>query len=103
MGPYPCEDNTATISSSTPIREMRDDKSPIEEYVKKYTGDGAQHTGGDCNDIYATVEQLRKNGLEFMPTLPDTYYMGANKPLPENGASVERLQQNSILIDQKVS
>jgi len=82
-----------------PINESRDDKSQIEEYLKKYKGEGIQHIACGCHDIYASVEQLRKNGLEFMPAPPDTYYKGIDARLPQHGESVERLQQNSILID----
>ncbi len=82
-----------------PINESRDDKSQIEEYLKKYNGEGIQHIACGCHDIHASVEHLRKNGLEFMPAPPDTYYRGIDARLPNHGESVERLQQNSILID----
>lgn len=82
-----------------PINESRDDKSQIEEYLTQYKGEGIQHIACGCHDIYASVEKLRKNGLEFMPSPPDTYYRGIDARLPNHGESVERLQQNSILID----
>jgi len=82
-----------------PINESRDDKSQIEEYLKKYKGEGIQHIACGCHDIYASVEHLRKNGLEFMPAPPDTYYKGIDARLPKHGESVDRLKQNSILID----
>lgn len=82
-----------------PINESRDDKSQIEEYIKKYNGEGIQHIACGCHDIYASVELLRKNGLEFMPAPPDTYYKRVDDRLPNHGESVEKLKQNSILID----
>ena len=82
-----------------PINESRDDKSQIEEYLRKYKGEGIQHIACGCHDIYASVEHLRKNGLEFMPAPPDTYYKGIDERLPNHGESVDRLKQNSILID----
>jgi len=82
-----------------PINESRDDKSQIEEYLKKYNGEGIQHIACGCHDIYQSVEHLRKNGLEFMPAPPDNYYTSIDSRLPNHGESVERLQQNSILID----
>ena len=82
-----------------PINESRDEKSQIEEYLKKYKGEGIQHIACGCDDIYTTVEHLRKKGLEFMPAPPDTYYKGIEARLPKHGESVERLQNNGILID----
>lgn len=82
-----------------PINESRDDKSQIEEYLKKYKGEGIQHIACGCHDIYATVEQLREQGLDFMPAPPSTYYDGIEKRLPGHEESVDRLKQNSILID----
>ena len=58
-----------------PINESQDDKSQIEEYLREYRGEGIQHIALATDDIYATVDQLRRNGIEFQDT-PDTYYDG---------------------------
>src|SRR6476620_469692 len=57
-----------------PINESADDKSQIEEYLHVYKGEGIQHIALGTGDIYATVEQLRANGVTLMAPPPATYY-----------------------------
>jgi 4-hydroxyphenylpyruvate dioxygenase len=64
-----------------PINESQDDKSQIEEYLKAYQGEGIQHIALGTNDIYRTVDVLRRQGVEFQDT-PDTYYEGVNERVP---------------------
>ena len=52
-----------------------------------------------ARDIYASVEQLRRNGLPFMPSPPDTYYEKVDARVPNHGEPVERLKADGILID----
>lgn len=81
-----------------PINESSDDKSQIEEYLREYHGEGIQHIALTTDDIYATVEALRSNNLDFMDTL-DTYYEGVSKRVPWHKEDMPRLQKNRILID----
>ncbi|MDP9199695.1 MAG: VOC family protein, partial [Pseudomonadota bacterium] len=46
-----------------PINESQDDKSQIEEYLREYHGEGIQHIALFTDDIYATVDALRANGV----------------------------------------
>jgi 4-hydroxyphenylpyruvate dioxygenase len=82
-----------------PINESLDDKSQIEEYLRQYKGEGIQHVALGAHDIYASVEKLRKNGLPFMPSPPETYYEKVDARVPNHGEPVERLKANGILID----
>ena len=43
-----------------PINESADDKSQIAEYLAAYHGEGIQHIALGTDDIYATVEALRR-------------------------------------------
>lgn len=81
-----------------PINESSDDKSQIHEYLEQYNGEGIQHIALASGDIYASVENLRARGVEFMPT-PDAYYKRVDSRLPGHGEPVERLKQLRILID----
>lgn len=81
-----------------PLNESSDDKSQIEEFLKDFNGEGIQHIALGTNNIYETVEILRKNNLQFLDT-PDTYYDLIEKRLPNHGEQVERLKENKILID----
>lgn len=82
-----------------PINESLDDKSQIEEYLRQYKGEGIQHVALGARDIYASVEQLRRNGLPFMPAPPETYYEKVNGRVPNHGEPVDRLKATGILID----
>ena len=82
-----------------PVNESADDKSQIEEYLKEYQGEGIQHVACGCYDIYQTVQDLRKIGLEFMPAPPKTYYERVDQRVPGHGEPVDRLRDLGILID----
>src|SRR3954467_2204731 len=48
-------------------------KSQIDEYLEFYEGPGVQHMALATNDIVASVQALRAEGIEFLDT-PDSYY-----------------------------
>ena len=81
-----------------PINESQDDKSQIEEYLREYRGEGIQHIALATDDIYATVDQLRRNGIEFQDT-PDTYYDGVEARVEGHRESLADLASRRILID----
>ncbi len=81
-----------------PINESQDDKSQIEEYIREYHGEGIQHIALFTDDIYATVDALRANGVEFQDT-PDTYYEGVEARVTGHRESMARMQERGILID----
>ncbi|XVJ71233.1 MAG: 4-hydroxyphenylpyruvate dioxygenase [Rhizobacter sp.] len=81
-----------------PINESSDDKSQIAEYLELYHGEGIQHIALGTDDIYGTVDQMRRHGVVFQDTI-ETYYDLVNKRLPGHGESVEELRRQRILID----
>jgi len=81
-----------------PINESSDDKSQIEEFLKRYNGEGIQHIALGTDDIYETVIALNKSGIDFQTTL-ETYYAGVEKRVPGHGEDLARLQKLNILID----
>jgi 4-hydroxyphenylpyruvate dioxygenase len=81
-----------------PINESQDDKSQIEEYIREYHGEGIQHIALATSDIYASVDALRANGVEFQDT-PDTYYEGVEARVAGHRESLARMQARRILID----
>src|SRR3546814_8978357 len=48
--------------------------------------------------MYATVEKMRAEGVEFLDT-PDTYFDVIDQRVPNHGEDVPRLAKNKILID----
>ena len=77
-----------------PINESQDDKSQIEEYLREYQGEGIQHIALSTPDIYATVDALRANGVEFQDT-PDTYYEGVDARVAGHRESLQRMQERA--------
>ena len=81
-----------------PINESQDDKSQIEEYLREYQGEGIQHIALATDEIRATVDVLRGNGIEFQDT-PDAYYEGVPARVTGHREPVEELKKRGILID----
>lgn len=81
-----------------PINESSDDKSQIEEFLKRYNGEGIQHIALGTDDIFASVEQLQKTGIEFQET-KETYYARVNERIGNHGEDLARMQKLNILID----
>jgi 4-hydroxyphenylpyruvate dioxygenase len=81
-----------------PINESSDDRSQIQEYLVDYRGEGIQHVALATEDIYATVETLRRSRVDFQDT-PDTYYEALATRLPGHAEDTERLRRNRILLD----
>jgi len=83
---------------AVPINEDKSDNGQIAEYLKEYNGEGVQHIALSTDDIYKTVEKLRKNGIEFLD-VPDTYYEKVDERVPNHGEDLVRMKENKILID----
>lgn len=82
-----------------PINESRDDVSQIEEYLKRYNGEGIQHIAVGTEDIFSATDAISENGLRFMPKPPRSYYDMSDKRLPGHGESLEALAKHGILLD----
>ncbi|NIJ69337.1 4-hydroxyphenylpyruvate dioxygenase [Xanthomonas sp. 60] len=81
-----------------PLNESSDPKSQINEYLDAYKGEGIQHIACFTDDIYATVEAMRAQGVQFLDT-PETYFEVIDQRVPGHGEDVARLAKNKILID----
>jgi 4-hydroxyphenylpyruvate dioxygenase len=75
-------------------------KSQIDEYLEFYGGAGAQHLALATNDIIATVDGLRANGVEFLAT-PDSYYTDPElrARIGHVRVPIGELQSRGILVD----
>ena len=84
-----------------PINEEGKDKpGQIQEYLDMYKGEGIQHIAMGSDDLYATVDQLRKSGVRLLDT-PQTYYELVEKRIPGHGEPIDALRERGILIDGK--
>jgi len=82
-----------------PLNESTDDRSQIEEYLKKYHGEGIQHIAVGTDAIYDATDRLAANGLKFMPGPPDTYYEKSFARVAGHSEPLERMKAHGILID----
>jgi 4-hydroxyphenylpyruvate dioxygenase len=81
-----------------PLNESQDEFSQIEEFLREYKGEGIQHLALATDDIFATVDKLRANGIRFQDS-PETYYDMIDQRLPGHGHSIEEMRRRRILID----
>ncbi len=81
-----------------PLNESQDEHSQIEEFIRDYKGEGIQHLALATDDIFATVDRLRANGIRFQDT-PDTYYEMIDRRVPGHGHSIAEMRKRRILID----
>jgi len=82
-----------------PLNESKDDTSQIEEYLKKYNGEGIQHIAVGTDNIYQSTDLLADNGLKFMPGPPETYYEMSHARVNGHDEPIERMKRHGILID----
>jgi 4-hydroxyphenylpyruvate dioxygenase len=75
-------------------------KSQIDEFLEFYDGPGAQHLALATNDIIATVDAMRAEGVEFLNT-PDSYYEDPElrARIGNVRAPISELQARGILVD----
>jgi 4-hydroxyphenylpyruvate dioxygenase len=82
-----------------PLNESSDDKSQIEEYLRKYRGEGIQHIAVGTDELYDATDKLAANGLKFMPGPPDVYYEKSYERVRGHDEPIVRLKKHGILID----
>lgn len=82
-----------------PLNESKDDTSQIEEYLRKYKGEGIQHIAVGCDDIYSCTDKLAENELKFMPGPPKAYYDMSADRVNGHDEPLDRMAKHGILID----
>ena len=73
-------------------------KSQIEEYLDFYRGPGVQHIAVSTTDIVATVDELCRRGVEFLP-IPASYYTEVPERIGEIDQDIADLRRLGILVD----
>ena len=77
----------------------RGGKGQIAEYLRAYNGEGIQHIALASDNLYASLDSLKLNGLQFAPPPPDTYYEMLEGRLAGHGEPLEELKRRGILVD----
>jgi 4-hydroxyphenylpyruvate dioxygenase len=90
------------FATNEPLRpHFRD--SQIYRFVDENQGPGVQHVAFHVDDIVATVQELRRRGVEFMQTPPE-YYRDLPRRLAALGIhqvkeELSVLEEHQILLD----
>jgi 4-hydroxyphenylpyruvate dioxygenase len=71
----------------------------IEEFLMKFNGEGIQHIALLTDNLFASVDSLRKAGVALMTAPPATYYEMLEERLPGHGEKASELQPRGILLD----
>lgn len=74
------------------------ERSRIEEYLESYHGPGVQHVALSTDNILATVEALRKQGVGFR-RVPDNYYSHLESRVGRIEEPLDELRRLEILVD----
>jgi 4-hydroxyphenylpyruvate dioxygenase len=67
-------------------------------FLHELFGSGVQHIALGTDDIFATVERLKANGVELLP-IPENYYDDLEVRADVSPETVERLRAGNILYD----
>ena len=73
-------------------------KSQIQEFIEYYGSAGIQHIALSTSNIISTVEIMKANGVDFLPT-PLSYYENLTKRVGLIDEDIETLSRLGILVD----
>jgi 4-hydroxyphenylpyruvate dioxygenase len=73
-------------------------KSQIEEYLDYYKTPGVQHIAMVTDDIIATVDQLKQQGVEFIPSL-SSYYEELEGRVGKIDEPIAEIARLGVLVD----
>lgn len=69
-------------------------------FLTELFGSGVQHIALATGDIFATVEQLKANGVDLLP-IPENYYDDLEARTDLTAENVERLRAGNIMYDRE--
>ncbi len=72
--------------------------SQIQEFIDYYETGGIQHIALSTKNIITTVEKMRDNGVNFLPT-PQSYYDNLEQRIGFIDENIETLAKLGILVD----
>jgi 4-hydroxyphenylpyruvate dioxygenase len=69
-------------------------------FISEFFGSGVQHVAFSCEDLFATVADMRKRGAEFLD-IPDNYYDDLEAKYDLAPEVMAKLRENRILYDRE--
>lgn len=82
-----------------PINEDKGETGQIEEYLRKYQGEGIQHIAVGTEAIYDAADEIHARGLRFMPKPNAAYYEASRDRVRDHAEPLDRMAAHGILID----
>jgi len=73
----------------------------LHDYLPEHPGEGVQHIALATDDILASVDALKANGVEFVEP-PPAYYGTVDARLPGHGVDLDALRRRHVLIDGEI-
>ena len=67
-------------------------------FISEFFGSGVQHIAFSCDDIFATVAEMRARGASFL-SIPDNYYDDVEAKYDLDAGTMADLRANQILYD----
>jgi 4-hydroxyphenylpyruvate dioxygenase len=69
-------------------------------FISEFFGSGVQHVAFSCDDIFATVSEMRARGAGFLK-IPDNYYDDIEAKYDLDAKTMAALRDNQILYDRE--
>ncbi len=69
-------------------------------FISEFFGSGVQHIAFSCDDIFATVSEMRARGASFLH-IPDNYYDDIEAKYDLDAQTMAELRANQILYDRE--
>ena len=69
-------------------------------FISEFFGSGVQHIAFSCDDIFATVAEMRARGASFL-NIPDNYYDDIEAKYDLDAGTMADLRANQILYDRE--
>jgi 4-hydroxyphenylpyruvate dioxygenase len=94
----------ALINGSQTLRVILNGSSATRtlsaRFISEFFGSGVQHVAFSCDDIFATVADMRARGAEFLK-IPENYYDDIEAKYDLDAATMAALRENQILYDRE--
>jgi 4-hydroxyphenylpyruvate dioxygenase len=79
--------------------EGKGGRGQIDEFLRRFNGEGIQHVAFICDDLPACWDRLKAYGAPFLDPPPETYYDMLEERLPGHGETSGELARRGILLD----
>jgi 4-hydroxyphenylpyruvate dioxygenase len=89
---------TANGAFRLALNASQSQQTQSSRFLNERFGSGVQHIAFGTDDIFATVERLRRNGVDLLP-IPENYYDDLEVRVDLDPAQIARLRANNILYD----